>query len=91
MAGNYSPGAFPIPHHWLVRELLEIRNGGQVILGPLSGIVNEKGPYIRGEYFEQYCANTLTSPAILDYGEDHPWEYDLEALDTPYTTQFQQG
>jgi hypothetical protein len=49
-----------------------------------------KGPYIKGEHFDRYCQNTLIKPTELDYGEDHPLEYDLKSLDTTYTTRFQQ-
>lgn len=85
-----SPGAFPLPPWWVVRELKEIRHESQVLLGPLKGVPNCQGPYIRGEHFDKYCHNRLISPPALDYGEDHPLEYNFTAIDTPFSAHFQQ-
>jgi len=80
-----SPGAFPLPNFWRVREVVNIKDD-QVALGPVFGHGHSK-PGIQGERYTDYMSNHLRIPKQIDVGEDFPYEYDIQ--DTEMTALFQ--
>jgi hypothetical protein len=84
-----APSAFPIPHWWAARKLLNIDPESRKInLGPLWVSDDKNLDLIKGERFKEYCDNNLIKPEEFDVGEDFPLEFKIE--DTLGSKQFQE-
>jgi hypothetical protein len=86
-----SPGAFRIPNEsfFAARQLLEIKENGQLNLGPLIGRrgKDKNNLIIQGEKFDQFCSNQLVLPKEINQGDDYPLEFEI--IDTPQSADFQ--
>lgn len=84
-----SPGAFPIPSLWIAREVIEIKENRELILGPMVGHAHKSQEVVWGDSFQAYSKPSLKLPKIIDYGSEDR-EIEFAIIDRLDSKKFQE-